>query len=130
LAAISPSVSSHGALITALALARESSASLVLVQAVELNISGEERGIARGEFAARVNDCAESHLTELARSICGDVPSSVIVTEGPPASPLRAARNCGADAIVVGPRRSGFLGRFRRNTVQGRAARCPIAGFI
>jgi len=119
LAAISSSASGRETLITAAALARESGGRLVLLQSVELNIPGEERGIARAELLRELMLAAEARLTALARNICGDVPFSVIVREGPPCGAiLRTAHRCGARAIVLGPRRSGWLGFLRRNNLR------------
>lgn len=129
LVAVSASSVSQEALITGLALARQSGGRLVVLQAVELNIPGEERGVPRGELLRELMVAAESRLLELARSICRDVRFSVVVTEGPPSEAIaRVARRCNADAIVLGPRRSSPLSWLRRNTVRAvlRDAERPV----
>jgi nucleotide-binding universal stress UspA family protein len=126
---ISLSQRSHQALRVALRLARECGARLVLVRAVQLVIVGEERGVSRWRLLQELMVSAEASLTGLARSLCKDVPFSVIVSEGPPSEViLRTASALGADAIVMGPRTAGVLKWLRRNNVRAVLSQthCPV----
>jgi len=119
LVAMSPSAQSQEALFAGLALARQCGGRLVLMQAVELNICGEERGIARSELIHGLMLAAESRLKNLARAMGKGVRCATVVLEGPAGDAiLRAARKFDADAIVMGPRRAGLLAWLRRNHVR------------
>jgi nucleotide-binding universal stress UspA family protein len=119
LVALSDLARAGAVLMAAVALAREKGGRLVILHAVELNIPGEERGIARGEMLRELMSAAESNIGSLAEALCGDVPFIVIVREGPAsAAILRTAHRCGARAIVLGQRRSGWLTWLRRDNLR------------
>jgi nucleotide-binding universal stress UspA family protein len=120
---------SHEALALALLLARESGGQLVLLHAVELNIVGEERGIGRTRLVQELMSAAEARLIHLARSMCANVPFSVVVSEGPPdVVILWKAQALRADTIVMGPRRPGVFSWLRRDNVRAvlRQTQCAV----
>jgi nucleotide-binding universal stress UspA family protein len=129
LVAISQSQESRAALAGALMMARASGGECFLLHAVELNIAGEEHGIAREKLLCELMGAAEWRLTDLARAWCAEVPFTVVVAEGPPADTiLRTAQALGADAIVMGPRRSEGFKWLRRDHARRveREAPCPV----
>ena len=126
---MSRSPHSHEALVQALLMARASCAELVLLHAVELNIAGEERGIGRATLVRQLMVETEARLTALAHSMCGDVPFSVVVSDGQPCQIiLKMASSLGVSAIVMGSRRRDGFGWLRRDNVQAvmSESSCPV----
>jgi nucleotide-binding universal stress UspA family protein len=108
-------------------LASESSASLVLLHVVQLNIAGEEFGIPRSRLVNELCRDAEKQLRELAGCLEPQAVVETLVCEGQPAAAIVAtARHLQAAAIVMRmKRRRGWLKWLHRNTALEVARQAP-----
>jgi nucleotide-binding universal stress UspA family protein len=108
-------------------LARARKAKLALLHVVQLNITGEERGIPRADLINQLGRNAEMQLRELARRMGGRTPVEILVSEGNPADAIvEMARRLRADAIVM--RMHGhrsWLNWLHRNTALHVASQAP-----
>ena len=109
---------SYAVLEAARELARESSARLVLLHVVQLNIAGEERGIPRGRLFDELCQNAKTQLQELANEVGSRATVEVLVCVGRPADAIvETARDLMADAIVMHVNsHRGWIKWLHRNT--------------
>lgn len=119
----------------AVRLAQESAGTLLLMQAVQLNIAGEERGIRRLSLLEELLHEAERRLMRLAESLRPRVPTDVVVCEGAPAKAIvEMAGTTGADAIVLQrPARRGWLGWrgwLRHDSIRSVVRQAPCAVYL
>ena len=124
---------SHGSrdtLALAAQLPRKSRAQLVFFHVVQLNITGEERGIHRTRLLSEMCRAANFELKQLAALVGDDVLTEVVVSDGRPAEAIvEAARRLAADAIVMSARpHRRWLKWLHRNTASNviRQAPCPV----
>ena len=124
------SADSRVSLAVARKLARESGAQLVLMHAVQLSITGEERGIPRSQLLNELCHDSERQLREWASDIGENSDIEIVVREGRPAEAIvETARCLDVDAIVLcAHNRCGPLNWLRRNTAEhvARQAPCPV----
>ena len=102
-----------------------------VLHTVQLNIVGEERGIAQTGLIRELRDTARAELGKLLQHLwANETPAAVIVREGCPKDViLQEAHLNDADLIVMGARpHAGWRRLFHRNTASHviRAAPCPV----
>ena len=102
-----------------------------VLHAVQLDIVGEERGIARTGLIRELREAARKELSTLIESLwANEIPAAVIIREGRPKDViLQEARANNADLLVMGARQhSGWLRVLHRNTAAYvmRHAPCPV----
>ena len=109
---------SHRALRFAASIARQIGASLILLQAIHLNIVGEEQGVPRTKFVDELRSDAERDLRQLVQTL-GIASARVLVRAGDPvATVIVVAKETSAGIVVLGgPQRRG-LSRWLRSSLE------------
>jgi len=115
-------------------LAAESRVKIVLLHVVQLNIAGEERGIARGRLLTELCQEAEGQLKRVAAAIDGQVEICVDISERSPADTIvETAVRLKVDAIVLNRRSRAhrpWSGWLRRNTAAKVVRDAPCAVWL
>ena len=102
-----------------------------VLHAVQLNIAGEERGIARAGLIRELHEAAREELGKLIERLwTNETPAAVIIREGRPKDViLQEARASNADLVVMGAHQhTGWLRVLHRNTAAYvmRQSPCPV----
>jgi nucleotide-binding universal stress UspA family protein len=102
-----------------------------VLHAVQLNIAGEERGIARTGLIRELREAAREELGKLINSLwASETPAAIMIREGRPKDViLQEARAGNADLIVMGAHpHTGWRRVLHRNTAAYvmRHAPCPV----